>query len=177
MAPSPVETSSKASPMSAQAETLSRPRGSGVLTAILIGGTVAGVIDLGAASLISGHDPMFISRFVAGGLAGKPALDGGMTTAALGLGLQVAMSILIAAIYALAVRIVPFLRRHWILGGLIGGAVTFAMMNYVVLPMSAWHRVPHFTAVSAAENGAAMLLFGLIIAFFARKSGAPKEAG
>jgi len=41
-------------------------------------------------------------------------------------------------------------------------------MNYVVLPLSALGRTPHFTASRLAGNLLAMLLFGVIVAFFAR---------
>jgi len=42
------------------------------------------------------------------------------------------------------------------------------VMNYAVVPLSAWKPTPHFTSTKFAENMAAMLLFGLIVAFFAR---------
>lgn len=42
------------------------------------------------------------------------------------------------------------------------------MMNYVVVPLSALGKVPHFSVFSFIANLAAMLLFGWIIAFFAR---------
>jgi hypothetical protein len=45
----------------------------------------------------------------------------------------------------------------------------FAVMNYAVVPLSALHSTPSFTAMSFALNLAAMLLFGVIIAWFARE--------
>jgi hypothetical protein len=63
--------------------------------------------------------------------------------------------------------------------GVIYGAVIFVVMNYVVLPLSAWRVMPRFSLLSFAGNLAAMFLFGLIIAFCARRSGegatAPRE--
>jgi hypothetical protein len=38
------------------------------------------------------------------------------------------------------------------------------------VPLSAWTTWPHFTAVKFVENMVAMLLFGLIVAFFAQRS-------
>jgi hypothetical protein len=38
----------------------------------------------------------------------------------------------------------------------------------VMLPLSAWRRVPHFTMTSLAENLVAMLIFGIIMALCAR---------
>ena len=73
--------------------------GRSVLAAILQGGLVAGTLDIGAAALINWVSPMFIVRFVAGGVLGKDALAGGASVAVLGVALQLGMSLSIAAIY------------------------------------------------------------------------------
>jgi len=138
------------------------------LTAILLGGFVAGTVDVGAASLINLLSPIRILQFIAGGLLGKAALSGGIPVALLGLVLQWLMSMIIAAVYVLAASWLPVLGRQWIGFGLAYGVVVFFVMNYVVVPLSAWARWPHFTPYSFAANMAAMLLFGLIVAFFAR---------
>ena len=140
------------------------------LAAILLGGFVAGTIDIGAAALINIVSPILILDFIAGGLLGKTALAGDATVAFLGLVLQWAMSLVIAAIYVVAARWLPIMQRRWIVGGLAYGAVVFFVMNYIVVPLSAWKKFPHFTAEQFAENMLAMLLFGLIIAFFAQHS-------
>jgi uncharacterized membrane protein YagU involved in acid resistance len=88
----------------------------------------------------------------------------------LGLVPQWAMSILIAAIYSFAASMWPVLARRWVLWGTLYGVVVFIVMNYVVVPLSAVHRIPHFTARMFAENMLAMLLFGLIVAYFARNA-------
>jgi len=145
------------------------------LNAILLGGFIAGTIDIAAAALINMISPIIILRFIAGGLLGKSALSGGTGVALLGLGLQWAMSLIIAAIYVLASRWLPILRRRWIAGGLAYGLVIFFVMNYVVLPLSAWARWPGFTVAKFAENLVAMLLFGLIVTFFVRQSASDAE--
>ena len=139
-----------------------------LLRGIVLGGIVAGTVDIGAACLISGHPVGFILQTIAGGLMGKASVAGGSPTAVLGLALQEVMGVLIAAAFSLAVRRAPFLARRWIPGGLVYGVVIFVVMNYVVVPLSAWHVVPHFKPTSFSENMLAMLLFGLIVAFFAR---------
>jgi len=140
------------------------------LQAILCGGLIAGTLDIGAASLISGRNPVFISQFIAGGLLGKPALEGVLQTAALGVALQWAMSILIAAIYVFASTRLEVLRSRWLLSGIAYGIPVYFVMEYVVMPLSAWHRMPKFSPVPFAENLLAMIVFGLIIAFFASKT-------
>ena len=138
------------------------------LLAILLGGFVAGTIDIGAAALINIASPILILHFIAGGLLGKAALAGGTSVALLGLVLQWAMSLIIAALYVAAARWLPILRRRWIAGGLAYGIVIFFAMNYVVVPLSAWAKWPRFTAETFAANMLAMLLFGLIISYFAQ---------
>src|SRR5260370_1762408 len=95
------------------------------LAAILLGGFVAGTIDIGAAALINIVSPILILDFIAGGLLGKTALAGGASVAFLGLVLQWAMSLIIAAIYVVAPRSLPITQRLWIVGGLAYGAVIF----------------------------------------------------
>jgi hypothetical protein len=142
-----------------------------VWTAILLGGLIAGTIDVGAAALITGRSPFFILHVIAGGLIGKTAItSGGAGTSVLGLVLQWAMAILIAAIYVFGKHLVPTLTRNWIVSGLGYGAIVFFVMNYAVVPLSAYHRVPHFTPLSFAENMAAMLLFGVIVAYCAKRA-------
>ena len=140
------------------------------LTAILLGGVVAGTIDIGAAALINFVSPIRVLHFIAGGLLGKAALAGGTGVALLGLLLQWTMSLIIAAIYVVAARWLAIMRRLWVLCGLSYGVVVFFVMNYIVVPLSAWATWPHFTAPMFAANMLAMLLFGLIVAFFVRRS-------
>jgi hypothetical protein len=149
------------------------------LSAILLGGLIAGAIDIGAASLISGRSLGYIMQVIAGGLLAKATFEGGAGTMLLGFVLQELMGILIAAVYVVLMKAsLPVLTRRWVMSGLGYGVVIFLVMNYVVLPLSAWKSVPHFTAFKFAANMAAMLVFGLIVAFFARRlagSAAPRQ--
>jgi uncharacterized membrane protein YagU involved in acid resistance len=140
-----------------------------VLSAILLGGMIAATIDIGAASLITGRSPMFIMQAIAGGLLGRASFAGGIGTMILGAVLQEVMGVLIATIYVVLSKTVSGLLRRWILSGLAYGVIIFFVMNYVVVPLSALKSTPHFTSFKFAANMAAMLLFGLIVAFFARR--------
>lgn len=139
-----------------------------MLRAILAGGLIAGTVDIGAAALINMIDPRVILRFIAGGVLGKAALQGGAAAEWLGLFLQWGMSLVIAAVFTLAALRLGWLTARPVLAGLAYGVVVFAVMNYVVMFFSAWHRINHFTVASFIENMAAMLVFGLIIAFCTR---------
>ena len=51
----------------------------GVLSAVIVGGLIAGTVDIGAAALISRADPFVVQQFIAGGLLGPAALQGAPT--------------------------------------------------------------------------------------------------
>jgi uncharacterized membrane protein YagU involved in acid resistance len=138
--------------------------------AILLGGLVAGTLDIGAAALINGRSPLVILLVIASGLLGKASFQGGLPALLLGLVLQWLMSLVIAAVYVLASNRFPELKPHWIAGGLVYGAAIFGVMNYVVVPLSEIGRIPQFTASTFGGNALAMLGFGLLVAFFARGS-------
>ena len=148
-----------------------------VLKAILLAGFIGGTIDVGSAALISGYSPVVILHAIASGLIGKDSFSGGAATAVLGLLLQWVMAILIAAIYALATSALPGTRRRWIPMGILAGVITFFVMNYLVVPFSAAPFKPAFTLDALLKvftplkfvgNLLAMILFGLIIGFFAK---------
>jgi hypothetical protein len=144
-----------------------------MLWAVVCGGLVAGTLDIGAGALINAVSPLLVLQFIASGVLGKAAYQAGIAGVALGLGLQWAMSLLIAAIYVAARRwLAPvrnLLTRSWLLGGVLAGVVIFVVMSFIVLPLSA--AVPQLqpTALGAVENLLAMLGFGLIIAFAAHR--------
>jgi hypothetical protein len=144
---------------------------------VVVAGLIAGTVDIGAASLINWLSPTVILRAVASGLIGTAQIDGGITTALLGLFLQCAMAIIITMIYYAATRALPMLRRRWPLAGVVSGTVIFLAMNYIVVPLSAAPFRPPmtihglltaFTPYQFVANLLAMILFGLIISYFLR---------
>jgi uncharacterized membrane protein YagU involved in acid resistance len=152
----------------------------GIVAAILGGGFIAGSVDIFAAALISWLSPVVILQAIASGLLGAASFRAGAPTAVLGLLLHWAMSLIIAAIYVLAAHRLAWLKHRWLPVGLAYGVVIFFVMNYLVVPLSAApFRGQHFTAAKFIENLLAMLLFGLIVAFCARRfdsANAPAKA-
>jgi uncharacterized BrkB/YihY/UPF0761 family membrane protein len=144
---------------------------------MLIAGLVAGTIDLGAACLINHVGPIIICQAIARGILGRASFDEGLASAAFGLALQWLMSILIAACcFFAAPRLPRPLKGHWVGAGLLFGAVIFLVMNYVVVPLSAVGHAPHFDARGVIENLLAMLVFGLILSFYARAPQSTRQA-
>ncbi|HUN72076.1 MAG TPA: hypothetical protein VMU52_07170 [Steroidobacteraceae bacterium] len=150
------------------------------LRAILTGGLAAGTVDIGAAALINRASPVLIAHYIASGVLGVAALSAGEWAAWLGLVLQWAMSLIIAAIYWFVTARMPRLRARWWLGGLLAGMVIYPVMNFIVMPLSAapvtLHQViAHFRPAKGAEDLLAMLVFGLIVAWCAHHSSAERS--
>jgi hypothetical protein len=137
---------------------------------MVLAGIVAGTLDIGAACLINQVGPVIICQAIARGILGKASFGEGLASAAFGLALQWLMSVLIAACCFFAARRLPrTLKGRWAVTGLLFGLVIFLVMNYVVVPLSAVGHVPHFETPKLIENLIAMLIFGLILSFFARQ--------
>lgn len=158
----------------------------GASKAIVYGGLAAGTIDIGSACLINWLSPVVILHSIASGMLGRGAFYDGASSAILGLFLQWGMALIIAAIFVAAAGPLPWLVRRWIAAGLLYGFVIFVVMNYLVLPLSAaapphyftvQHLLHRFTADKFFENLAAMFLFGLIVAWFARRCLGVSAAG
>ena len=109
---------------------------SGALLAIAVGGMISGVLDLLQVFILSGWD---IPLFIAGGLLGPKAFQGGAGTYVLGLVLHFFVAFSMAAVYYAASRRLRFMTEHPLVCGLYFGAAAKLVMILVVLPLSALH--------------------------------------
>lgn len=122
--------------MSTASYPLSVP-GTSLLRPILIGGGIAGVLDLTSAFITFGPDNPHI---IAAGLIGLQASrNGGAATWVLGVFLHFFIALSIATVYCLASRKLPFLRDHWLVCGMFYGIGAYIVMTFVVLPLCAFH--------------------------------------
>jgi hypothetical protein len=137
-----------------------------LLKAIAVGGAIAGVADI--------IDPIIFFHFrngsaiavlqsIASGLLGHSAFYGGVKTALLGLALHFCIALIWATIFVLAARVLPFLSKRPIRSGLLYGVIVYAIMNYVVLPLS--RVAPSQPRLAVRINGilAILLLVGVPI--------------
>lgn len=142
--------------------------------AILAGGLVAGALDIAYAtgfSALHGVPPTRILQSVASGLLGSAAYEGGTSTAALGLLLHFLMALLIAAIFYVASRKLAFLVRRPVAWGAVYGFVVYAVMNLVVIPLSAFPTKMKFAPLVVATGLFVHMFFvGVPIALAARKA-------
>jgi hypothetical protein len=136
-----------------------------IIAGIALGGLLAGVVDIFAASAINQANPGVILQAIASGVLGKISFLGGARTMVLGLILQLAMSLVIAAIYGGAsLRLSSLVQRPVLCGALYGVGV-FLVMNFIVVPLSAAPMAKHLPSPAhLVMDLAAMILFGLIVA-------------
>jgi uncharacterized membrane protein YagU involved in acid resistance len=120
------------------AHTVASP--AGWLRWLSTGWLIAATCDIcyatGFSYLYRGTPPSRILQSVASGLLGADAYQGGATTAALGLGLHYINALIITCIFFAVASQAPALVRKPLVVGVLYGIVVYAVMNYVVVPMS-----------------------------------------
>jgi hypothetical protein len=111
--------------------------------AILYGTLVVGLLD-GLDAIVffglRGAQPHRIFQSIASGLLGRDSFQGGAATAALGVALHFFIAFGIVLTYWLMSRRWTLLLRRPVVGGLLYGLAAYAVMNYVVIPLSAAAR-------------------------------------
>lgn len=141
------------------------------LHAVLLGGLVAGLLDIVYAMTFWGPHgvaPTRILQSVAAGLLGPAARDGGWMTALLGTVLHFAIATAMAWAYYLASGRFPALIRKPIVYGMLYGIVLYGVMNLVVVPLSAAAGPPFTLDWVLWSLAAHMVLVGIPCALFAR---------
>jgi uncharacterized membrane protein YagU involved in acid resistance len=139
-----------------------------ILWAALIAGALDaldGVVYFG----LHGLNPIQVLQYIASGALGVSSFDGGLATAALGALIHFVIAGVVASLYILLSRQLPFVNRYPVAFGLFYGAAVYLFMTYLVLPHSAVAPSPF--SMAALLNGLAghALFVGLPIALAARK--------
>jgi uncharacterized membrane protein YagU involved in acid resistance len=146
-----------------------------IVTAILIGGLIAGALDItyAIATYFFAYDvpPIRIFQSVAGGWVGREAARaGGMETALLGGITHFTFTTMFAAAYVLVSFVWRDLLRKPYQWGPLYGASLYFMMNFIVVPNSAlgWPKALPPPAIWWSGLFVHMFLVGLPIALAAR---------
>ena len=143
-----------------------------LIKAILWATLISGVLDATDGVVffgLRGLNPIQVLQYIASGVLGASSFKGGLGTAALGIVIHFVIAAVVASIYVLVSRRIPFVNRYAILLGLSYGAAVYLFMTYVVLPISA--VAPSSFSLAALLNGLIghPLFVGLPIALVARK--------
>jgi len=144
-----------------------------ILKAILVGGLVAGILDITYAITaygLIGVPARAILQSIASGWLGKAAYSGGWPVAVLGLASHLFITCVMAGIFVAAAHRVSLLRNQPLLSGMIFGLCAFVTMNYVVVPLSVAAVRPPRGVFLAGDLLSHMFLVGVPIAFAARRA-------
>jgi hypothetical protein len=139
--------------------------------AIVITGLIVGAMDIISAIVVvisRGSTATRLLQFVASGLIGQKAFEGGLATAALGLGLQFVIATSVVAVFYLISNSVPVIRRHAVTAGLIYGLIVYAVMNLIVVPLSA-AKPRHSLSGDLIQIGIHMFVIGLPTSLLIRR--------
>jgi uncharacterized membrane protein YagU involved in acid resistance len=151
-----------------------------MMRAILLGGLVAGTLDILDAVVFSyagaGVPPVRVLQAVASGLQGRSAYQGGFATALLGLTLHFCIAITAAAVFVVASLLMPVLRRHAVTFGLLYGVAVYFTMYWIVLPFSAFRAGPFDWPSFANAILIHTLGVGLPIALITRRELGPRRS-
>lgn len=126
-------------------------------TAILVGSLTIGILDGAFAvvrALMRGGSPGRMFQGIAAGLLGRSAFEGGSATILLGVAIHFLIATTVMVTYYLASRRVALLNQHPIVLGSLYGIGVFAVMNFIVIPLS---------ALSMPARGFATMIPGILI--------------
>lgn len=151
---------------------LSRVKRPNPLPVLMLATLVAGTLDISTALVFfasMGVAPTRILQGIAGGLLGHASFDGGLATAALGGLLHYCIMFAMVLAYYLSSLKMARLREEPYLWGGFYGVFLLLLMNYVVVPLSAYplHSnvyLPWFLC----DLGAHVFFVGMPAALFAR---------
>lgn len=165
--------------MNTSAETLlPATPSSTALRGILLGGFIAGLADFvypTVKTVMAGGSWMRPWKGVASGWFGKEAHDGGIGMVLIGIASHFFICIAAAALlYWIASR-AKWLPRQWFVLGILYGVAFLAVMNYVILPLSAIGRGIYPLETIHVTAFVHILLVGWPTAFFVSR--ALKQSG
>ena len=108
--------------------------------AILWGGSICGVLDIGSAVIISianGGSPVRMLQGIAGALLGPATFEGGLGTAALGLAMHFGVAFTATTVFYLLSRRIPAMVDWAVPSGILFGVFWLLVMYRGVIPLCA----------------------------------------
>jgi uncharacterized membrane protein YagU involved in acid resistance len=140
---------------------------------VLWSGLVAGVLDALAGVVVYyiwfGFNPFQVLQFIASGIFGPTAINGGVALIIAGLLLHFLIAYVVAIIYFLAYPKINLLSKYVVLSGLIYGLGIWLVMNLLVLPNSNIPQSSFDAGLAAVGIAWHMVLVGLPISILTDK--------
>lgn len=138
---------------------------------ILCTGLFVGTLDILTALakyyLTTGKNPLFIFRYIASGILGKDAFSGGTGTILTGLLLHYGIALSFTLLFCFLYHNLRFGARHKILTGIVYGIFIWAIMTFLVVPLSHAPKGPFDISAAVKELLILIFMIGLPLAFLA----------
>lgn len=112
------------------------------LQVILTAGLICGTLDGLSALVLSGGKFVRVFQFIASGILGPGAFNGGIKVALLGVALHFLIALGASTVFFTASRALPFMIDRAIFSGILFGIAVHLFMNFAVIPASAIGRRP-----------------------------------
>ena len=154
--------------MTQKISTLDLPKSTNAAKTILWSGFIAGNLDA-IAGIIAyfvyfSLNPFQVLQFIASGIYGPSAIDGGALMVVAGLLLHFLIAYVVAIIYFYAYPKIALLSKYKVAAGLVYGLGIWLVMNLLVLPHSSIPKSPFDAGLATVGIIWHMLLVGLPIA-------------
>ncbi len=146
-----------------------------LLRSIALGGTFIFLIQCIhqwiVITLIQQTPYILVWQYIASGILGNAAFEGGIITALLGVLIHLIISFVVAGVFILSAASILLVRRYPIAGSLLYGFGVFIVMNMVVTPLSAAPPLPTPTIPWLIESILEhILLVGLPLGILVRRN-------
>ena len=159
--------------MSTNFKSLELPKQKTVLGTILWSGLVAGVLDSLAGVIVFyiwfGLNPLQVLQFIASGIYGPSAINGGVYYIIAGLLLHFVIAYAVAIIYFYAYPKIGILGKYKVAAGVVYGLGIWLVMNLLILPQSNTPKSPFDAGLATVGIIWHMVLVGLPIALITNK--------
>ncbi len=141
-----------------------------LLSAILISGLIVGTFDLTAASiqtLFYQGNLIRLFKYIATGVYGKEALEGGGAYALQGILFHYCIAMIWTITFFLIYPKIPLLAKNRILTGILYGLVVWLVMNRVVVPLSNTSKNPFDLSRAMIAAGILIVAIGIPLSYMA----------
>jgi len=155
------------------AESATEARRKSPVNTILTAWLVAGTLDMSTAIVVYAFILHKVSTLnllygIASGVFGKDAYEGGTAMAVAGIVFHYIIAFTFTILYFFVFPRISFLKKNWVLSGLLYGVFVWAAMNLVVLPI-VFSRAPYVAWSSITAAAILMVMIGLPVAYFTNK--------
>lgn len=140
--------------------------------AIIMAGLVVGTLDLTAATIqtiVMGGNPLRMLQYIASGIFGKDAFEGGLRYSLLGGIIHYGIAFSWTILFFLLYPKINGLASHKLLTGLVYGLIVWLIMNRVVVPLSKIPDSPFNLKNALIGLGILIIAIGIPLSFMAAR--------